>query len=117
MQTLYIERETAYDSAWVLALVRSLTLFPPGSMVALHNGDLALLRTRQRKPQDMQVWAVQNRSGALLQPPQPRSTAQPDHAVEQPVAVPEVLYAAIDWASQWQPPEPPTQVEPQAEAA
>ena len=117
MQTLYIERETAYDSAWVLALVRSLTLFPPGSMVALHNGDLALLRTRQRKPQDMQVWAVQNRSGALLQPPQPRSTAQPDHAVEQPVAVPEVLYAAIDWASLWQPPEPPTQVEPQAEAA
>jgi len=98
LQSLYMERETAYDNLWVQRLVKSITLYPPGSMVQLHNGEHALVLKRQSNYKDMQVWAVQNQAGALLRPAQPRCTAQLDCEIEQAVELLPAAIAGLDLA-------------------
>lgn len=97
MQALYVDRETAYTEIWVQRLVRGLTLYPPGSMVVLRNGEQALVRNRQPDVQDMQLWVLQDASGAVMQQPVLRRTSEVDCAIVQPVGLlSSVLNSALD---------------------
>lgn len=101
LQALYAERETAYDSHWVSLMVKSLTPFPPGSMVKLANGEHALVRGRYSLPQDMQVWAVLDSAGAALPSPQLRHTADTSYAIAHSIALRKGMLAGVDIGALW----------------
>lgn len=101
LQALYAARETAYDSQWCQRLVKSLTPFPPGSMVKLVNGEHALVRGRYSRPQDMQVWSVLDGSGAALPAPELRYTDDAACAIAHSMALRKGMLDGVDVSALW----------------
>lgn len=85
MKDLYAARDGAYDAQWVAAVIKALTMFPPGSIVQLASGERAVVRARASSLQTLQTWSVCDEQGTLLMPPIPRSAADPAHAIQRAV--------------------------------
>lgn len=106
LQTLYAARETAYDGQWVQRLLKSLTPYPPGSMVKLANGEQALVPARYSRPQDMQVWAVVDSTGCVVQSPVMRHTADAACAIAHAIVLHKGMLAGMDVSTLWAPSTP-----------
>ena len=85
LKSLYLGRDTAYDSGWVQQVIKSLTMYPPGSIVQLANGERGVVRARASEGRGADVWAVWDAVGAALPSALPRDTTQAPYAVVQPV--------------------------------
>lgn len=102
LRSLYLERDKAYDSAWVQQVIKSLTMYPPGSIVQLANGERGVVRARASEGQGADVWVVWDAAGAPLSSALPRDTTQATYAVVQPVDLATLGSAAQRLPLLWQ---------------
>lgn len=83
--------------AAALHLVKAFGLYPPGTLVRLASGEIAMAVRRGSTGNTPQVASLVSRSGEARQPPLKRDTAQREHAVAGCVA-PSELKVRIPWA-------------------
>lgn len=83
MQNLQAASKHQYDADWVARLIRCLTLYPPGSLVELANGELAAVRVTNANPRSLQGWPIQNEEAMGLMASQFKSIGQTQYAVVQ----------------------------------
>lgn len=101
MKTLYVEREQGYDAPWVQRLIKVLTMYPPGSIVQLANGERAVVRARAMASHTPEVWVVCDATGHTMPAALPRDTSVPHYAVVQPVTLGSLGDAANNVALLW----------------
>lgn len=101
MKVLHEARDTAYEQVWVPRVIKSLTMFPPGSVVQLANGEKAVVRARATSLQTLEVWSFFNAQSQLLDTPLPRATTDASYAVVRPLALTALGDAAHRVASLW----------------
>lgn len=81
MRDLYVEQGKQLDSSLIQILIKSLGLIPPGTIVKLKNGEIAVVKKRSTK-NTPQVYCLYNRQGMPMASPDMRNTALPDYAIQ-----------------------------------
>ena len=101
MKVLHEARDSAYEQVWVPRVIKALTMFPPGSVVQLANGEKAVVRARATSLQTLEVWSFFNAQAQLLETPLPRATTDAPYAVVRPLALTALGEATHRVASLW----------------
>ncbi|NTV11026.1 MAG: hypothetical protein HGA47_09675 [Zoogloea sp.] len=83
---LFLEKGSHYDEKHVALLYKVLTKHPPGSLVTLANGEVAVVKVRPVGDRPPPVLSVYDRNGMPRIQPTPRDTANPEHAITGGVA-------------------------------
>jgi HD-GYP domain-containing protein (c-di-GMP phosphodiesterase class II) len=73
------------------ALLRAIGVYPPGDVVVLKSGELAVVTRRAAKGPSPWVATVSNRTGAPVLQTVPRNTAEPEFAISGPAAPAQVV--------------------------
>jgi len=82
LKMLFDLRNKQYDAHLVQRTIQLLTLYPPGSLVQMANGETAVVRTRRKAGDPLDVWSLYDASGQPLASPQPRDTTQPQYQIK-----------------------------------
>ena len=101
LKALYLQRAVLYDEALLRLAVGAVTTFPPGTIVRLANDELAVVRTRQKKDQSQDLWALYDRNGMPIMNPSPRNASEPAHAITGVIRVEECRSAALLMKRLW----------------
>lgn len=95
LRNLFAGKEAAIDNQLLQMLIKEIGLAPPGSLVRLANGEIAVVKHRTNNLNDTQVFSVYNPRGLPLTTPVPRSTKQPEYAMSSAVAFEECRSATL----------------------
>lgn len=101
LKLLYQQRSSLYDEQFLRISVGALTALPPGTMVRLANGELAVVRSRQRKGESADVWTLYDKSGMPVMRPQRRDVNDPTYAITGVLRVEECRSAALVMKRLW----------------
>ena len=101
LKSLYQQRSSLYDEELLRVSVATLTALPPGTIVRLANGELAVVRTRQKKGAQPDLWMLYDKSGMPVMTPQRRDASDPNHAITGVLRVEECRSAALVMKRLW----------------
>lgn len=94
IRELFLKRHL-YGEQLVALLYKTVTKYPPGSLVSLANGEVAVIKVKPEGELPPQVLSVYDRHGMPRMEPMPRDTANPEHAVKGVVAPEECRSAEL----------------------
>lgn len=80
MRDLYVGQSHQLDNALIQMLIKVMGLVPPGSLVRLKNGELAVVKKRSNSLNPL-CFALQSPTGTPLMPPERRDTREPTLAI------------------------------------
>ena len=101
LKSLYQQRSSLYDEELLRVSVGTLTALPPGTIVRLANGELAVIRTRQRKGVPPDIWTLYDKSGMPVMTPQRRDANDPAYAITGVMRVEECRSATLVLKRLW----------------
>jgi HD-GYP domain-containing protein (c-di-GMP phosphodiesterase class II) len=101
LRNLFAGKEAAIDNQILQMLIKETGLAPPGSLVRLANGEIAVVKHRTSNLNDTQVFSVYNPRGLPLTTPLPRSTSNPEYAMSSTVAFEECRSATLTIKRVW----------------
>lgn len=101
LKALYLQRAVLYDEELLRLAVGAVTTLPPGTMVRLANDELGVIRTRQKKDQPHDVWALYDKNGMPIMTPVRRDPREPAYAITGVVRVEECRSAALLMKRLW----------------
>ncbi len=81
MRDLYVGQSQQLDNALIQKLIKALGLIPPGTIVKLKNGEIAVVKKRSTNNAP-QAFCLYNRQGMPMASPDARNTALPDYAIQ-----------------------------------
>ena len=81
LQTLFAQRGRLYDDALLQLTIKTLSVYPPGSLLRLANGETAVVRARRAPRQPLDLWCLYDPQGLPLAQAQPRLASQPAHQI------------------------------------
>ncbi|MBS4098489.1 MAG: HD domain-containing protein [Sulfuricella sp.] len=88
-------KETQFDASSCDTLVKELGMYPPGALVRLANGEVAVVKERGAKIHEPQVHSVYDKAGMPLMSPRQRDSRLEEFAVKAPVAHSECRAVAL----------------------
>ena len=83
------ERDQTLDRYWVREFIHTLTHYPPGVFVSLHNGELACVVGRSRDPHSPLVASLRTGAGAEFFAPRRRNTLNTEFKISALAAAPD----------------------------
>lgn len=95
IKEIFNERNTQFDPGACAALVKELGMYPPGAIVRLANGEVAVVKARSAKINEPQIFSVYDSSGMPFMSPQQRDSRQDENAVKMPLAHSECRSVAL----------------------
>jgi hypothetical protein len=98
---IYVGREGNFGATLCDALVRELGMYPPGAIVRLANGEVAVVKARGEKNTQPQVFSVYDASGMPFMSPRERDSRLEECAVKEPVAHAECRAVALIMRRLW----------------
>lgn len=101
LKALYLQRASLYDEELLRLSVGTLTTSPPGTMVRLANGELGVIRSRQKKDALPDIWALYDKNGMPIMTPKPRLASDPAHTITGVLRVEECRSAALVMKRLW----------------
>lgn len=101
LKMLYQQRANLYDEELLRISVSTLTALPPGTIVRLANGELAVVRTRQKKGAQPDIWTLYDRNGMPVMKPQHRDAGNPEYAITGVLRVEECRSAILVMKRLW----------------
>lgn len=101
LRNLFAGKEAAIDNQLLQMLIKEIGLAPPGSLVRLANGEIAVVKHRTSNLNDTQVFSVYNPRGLPLTTPVARSTKNPEYAMASAVAFEECRSATLTIKRVW----------------
>lgn len=81
MRDLYVGQSRQLDNQLIQKLIKAMGLIPPGTLVKLKNGEIAVVKQRTTKNTPL-CYCLYNRQGMPMTPPEIRNTALPDYAIQ-----------------------------------
>lgn len=86
VREIFNEKDAKFDPEICDVLVRELGMYPPGAIVRLVNGEVAVVKGRGEKITQPQVFSVYDISGMPLMSPRQRDATLSENAIKEPVA-------------------------------
>lgn len=74
MKDLYLKRNILYDNQLVQITIKTLTMYPPGTLVRLANGELAVVRNRQNNNESLDLWSIYDSRDMPIMRPERRDS-------------------------------------------
>lgn len=81
LRQLFMDKDKNIDAGLAGLLVKAVGIYPPGSLVALANGDTAVVVKRTRNAQHPVVRCVKTNMNLILEQPRKRLTSEPAYAI------------------------------------
>ncbi|MBI3140563.1 MAG: HD domain-containing protein [Rhodocyclales bacterium] len=101
---LFLDQGKQYDTALVQGLVKEMGVFPPGTLVRLESGEIAVVHRRRHpgNPAQPIVYSLYDRQGIPLVAPLKRDTSVPQHAITGLLHISQSRSAATAMKRLWQ---------------
>ena len=87
LKRIFMERGKGIDESLVALLIKAVGVYPPGSLVELANGDLAIVVKRTQNAKQPVVRSVRNYRKQILESPRKRLTSEPQYAITRILAL------------------------------
>lgn len=100
LKKIFMEKDKSVDATLAGLLVKCVGIYPPGSIVALANGDIAVVVKRTQNANQPVVRCVKTHQNEVLERPRKRLTSEPAYAITRLVSSRE-LDLVIDPALLW----------------
>lgn len=101
LRDIYLKKDSHMDGELVQALIKEIGIMPPGTIVRLKNGEIAVVKNRATKPTVFNVYSVYDTRGIPLVSPIRRDTHQPDFEITGMVPFDECHSAAVTIKRLW----------------
>ncbi len=86
VREIFNEKDAKFGPDICDVLVRELGMYPPGAIVRLANGEVAVVKGRGAKITQPQVFSVYDSTGMPLMSPRQRDATSDENAIKEPVA-------------------------------
>lgn len=101
LRDIYLQKDVHLDGELVQAMIREIGIFPPGSIVKLKNGEIAVIKHCTHKPAEAVVYTVYDQRGMPLLEPLRREAANPNYEIVSMVPFAECRSAAVTIKRVW----------------
>ncbi|HEY0844528.1 MAG TPA: HD domain-containing phosphohydrolase [Noviherbaspirillum sp.] len=101
LRDIFLKRDVSLDGEMIQAMIKEIGLFPPGSIVKLKNGEVAVIKHCTHKPVDAIVYTVYDQRGMPLLEPVRREASHPNHEIMGMVPFAECRSAAVTIKRVW----------------
>ncbi|MBD9534050.1 HD domain-containing protein [Comamonas sp. CMM01] len=101
LKALFLDRVRLYDDPLVQLSIKTLTMHPPGTLVRLANGEFAVVRSRQKLNESIDLWSLYDSSGMPILRPQYRDSTDPAHDITGSLRVEDCRSAALVLKRLW----------------
>lgn len=81
LKSIFMDKGKGVDAGLAGQLVKAVGIYPPGSLVALANGDVAVVVKRTQNASQPVVRCVKTYRGQILEQPRKRATSEPAYAI------------------------------------
>lgn len=101
LRDIYMQKDVSLDGALIHAMIREIGIFPPGSIVRLKSGEIAVVKHCTHKPAEAVVYTVYDPRGMPLLEPIRREAANPNYEIMGMVPFTECRSAAVTIKRLW----------------
>lgn len=101
LRDIFLKRDVSLDGELIQAMIKEIGLFPPGSIVKLKNGEVAVIKHCTQKPAEAIVYTVYDQRGMPLLEPVRREASNPNHEIMGMVPFAECRSAAVTIKRVW----------------
>ena len=101
LRDIYLQKDVSLDGGLIQAMIREIGIFPPGSIVRLKSGEIAVIKHCTHKPADAVVYTVYDQRGMPLLEPVRREAANPNFEIMGMVPFTECRSAAVTIKRLW----------------
>lgn len=81
LKQIFMDKDKGVDAKMAGLLVKAVGVYPPGSLVALANGDIAVVVKRTQSASQPVVRCVKTQRNEILEQPRKRLTSEPAYAI------------------------------------
>lgn len=101
LREIYLEKDVQLDGALIQAMIKGIGIMPPGSIVRLKSGEIAVIKHCTFKPSDAIAYTVYDQRGMPLMEPVRRETSNPNFEITGMVPFAECRSAAVTIRRLW----------------
>lgn len=101
LRDMYMGKDSSLDGELIQLLIKEIGMLPPGSIVRLKNGEIAVVKNRTIKTNEATVYSVYDQKGMPLFSPLRRETQSPEFEITGMVAFEECRSAAVTIKRLW----------------
>ncbi|WP_420474474.1 HD-GYP domain-containing protein [Noviherbaspirillum sp. ST9] len=101
LRDIYLQKDVSLDGSLIQAMIREIGIFPPGSIVKLKSGEIAVIKHCTHKPADAVVYTVYDQRGMPMLEPIRREAANPNYEIMGMVPFTECRSAAVTIKRLW----------------
>lgn len=101
LREIHARRDAEIDGELANFLLQSVGMYPPGAIVRLKCGEIAVVKSAALKAENARVFSVYNSNGMVLTTPTPRSTTAAEFEITGTVPFSECRSAAVTMKRIW----------------
>ena len=101
LKALHQQRGSLYDEGILLQFINTLTVYPPGTLARLADGEIGVIRSRQKKGAPLDLWLLYDRNGMPIMRPQRCDPSAPAYAIKEILRVEECRSANVVMKRLW----------------
>lgn len=101
LKEIYLRKDAEIDGQMAHILIKQIGLLPPGTLVKLKCGEVAVIKSPTMKAEGATVYSLYGKSGMLLSEPVRRDTALPSYEIAGLLPYSECRSAAITMKRVW----------------
>lgn len=101
LKEIYLKKDAEIDGELAHILIKQIGLLPPGTLVKLQCGEVAVIKSPTLKAEGATVYSIYGKSGMLLSEPVRRDTLQPGYEIASLLPYAECRSAAITIKRVW----------------
>lgn len=101
LKALFLDRVRLYDDPLLQLSIKTLTMNPPGTLVRLANGEFAVVRSRKKHNESIDLWSLYDSNGMPILRPQYRDSTDPAHDITGSLRVEDCRSAALVLKRLW----------------
>ncbi|MEG0785827.1 MAG: HD domain-containing phosphohydrolase [Comamonas sp.] len=101
LKALFQDRVRLYDDPLLQLSIKTLTMHPPGTLVRLANGEFAVVRSRKKRNESIDLWSLYDSNGMPILRPQYRDSTDPAHDITGSLRVEDCRSAALVLKRLW----------------
>lgn len=101
LRDIYLKKDSHMDGELIQSLIKEIGMMPPGTIVRLKNGEIAVVKNRTSKATETTVFSVYDTKGMPLFSPIRRETVSPEFEITGMVPFAECRSAAVTIKRLW----------------
>jgi HD-GYP domain-containing protein (c-di-GMP phosphodiesterase class II) len=101
LKSIFAKKDEEFDDKIIRVLITKIGLMPPGTIVKLMCGEVAVVKSPIVKASDTTVYSIYGRAGTLLTNPLPRKTSDPEYEIASLMSCSECRSASVTIKQVW----------------